>query len=154
MRRLGVAGAIALLAAGLLASPVVSHATMDAGWASPLVNAWENPSCIARGKIWHQELGDSGINRLRAKFELRGQYDTTGIPLLTYGDTGWMYSKPFPDDARSLYVTWTMALRYAYGHIFSGWAILIGERPSFWQRDRKLTFRLGEMACIGPPGTL
>lgn len=154
MRRLAVAASVALLASAMVAGPAASHDTMRWGWAKPLVNTFEYPSCVGRAAIWHQELGGSGITRLRAKFELRGQYDTTGIPWLTYADTGWLYSGVFPDNAQSYWTTWWPTLRYPYAHIYSGWGVLIGERPSFWQTDRKLSARLGEYACIADPGTL
>jgi hypothetical protein len=154
VRRLALAFAAVIVASAVMPGMTVGHQTMRWGWAKPLENVFEYPSCVGRATFWHQELGDSGINRLRAKVELRGQYDTTGLPLVTYGDTGWLYSKPFPDDARSLYVTWWTRLNYPYGHIYSAQAILIGERPSFWQLDRKMRVTLGEYACTGDPGGL
>lgn len=151
MRRL-VAGTVALFLSGILASPVVSHQTLRWGWGKPVANTFEHPSCVGRAAVWHQEMGASGITRLRAKFELRGQYDTTGLPLLTYADTGWLYSAEFPDDDRSYWHMWWPTLRYMTGGIYSGWGILIGERPSFWEPDRKLTASLGEFACVADPG--
>jgi hypothetical protein len=123
------------------------HVTMQWGWATELVSRYDSPSCLSSGGVWHQELGSSGITRLRANFERRGANDP-GIPGLAYGSTGWMYTTPFPDDYRNFYATWFPKFRYPPGGVYHVRMILIGERPSFWQPDRKITTSLGEIACI------
>ena len=154
MRRLAVVGIFVLVASAFFPGTTAAHTTTRVGWARPLENRYVGPSCVGEAGVWHQELGDSGVNRLRANFQVRGEYDTTGIPLLQYSETGWMYSRPFPSDATSYWVTWWPKVHYLSAGRYSLWAVFIGERPSFWQTDRKLTGPMGLLLCNAGPGTL
>lgn len=139
-----LAGVLALSAA--LPPTARAHETMRWGWSAPLETSYEDPACLSGATIWHQELGLSGITRLRAKFERRGPYDP-GLPGLTYGSTGWMYSTTFPNTALSMWIRYRFYFRYPPNNLYSVRAVLIGERPSFWQPDRRLTAHLGEIIC-------
>lgn len=107
--------------------------------------------CGAHAPLWMQELGTSGITRMRARYELRGYYDA-GLPGLAYQYTPWFYSASFPDDYRSF---WTVRglhlhprqLRFYAGGRYSLRTKMVWERPSFWHRDIVRAVTLGAVGC-------
>ena len=148
MRVSRAVAALLLVATVVVAAPVVAHVTMRWGWTRPMTSEInDRNSCDTTGTIWHQELGMSGVTRLRAKFELRGRYDPGYIPGLTYAVTNWVYSIEFPDDGLSQWINWPFRLRHPVGPTFQVRAILIGERPSFWRPDRKIATNIGNAVC-------
>jgi hypothetical protein len=101
-----------------------------------------------------QELGSSGINRLRFRFDLHNFYDPSESTWTSQLSTGWLYGPQFPDDARSFYTTFHYSLGHWMGTIYKGRAIALGERPSFWQPDRKIGQNVGDILCDPLPGVL
>jgi hypothetical protein len=97
----------------------------------------EGAACVSSTKIWVQELGKSGITRLKAKFERRGPYDP-GIPGTSYSTNGWYYSGAFPDDYLSYWATFYTRFRHFPGGVYKIRAVMVGERPSFWKPDVKI----------------
>lgn len=156
MKRVGVSIGIALLLAAAIAGPAASHQTLRMGVAIQRTDRYdfELGRCVLSGATWVQELGDSGINRLRFRVNLHNTYDPFESSFAAVYSTGWMYSATFPDDARSLYVTF----RYSLGHwsttLYKAREVAIGERPSFWQTDRKLSLSAGDALCNPDPGGL
>lgn len=116
------------------------------GISQPLKHtATQSGACVTTTTIWVQELGKSGVTKLAAKFERRGKYDT-GLPFLTYGESGWVYSHPFPDDARSFYGNFSYTPTHPGGE-YSFHVIGKGIRPGFWLPDRKLRVVIGTGGC-------
>lgn len=105
-------------------------------------------TCSAAANIWAQELGKSGITRLRVQWQLRGPYDPGYLP--TYFKTGWYRGGGFPDDARSFYSGFRLnygIVNFATNKQFSLWAKMVGERPSFWKPDVVIKRSVGDVAC-------
>jgi hypothetical protein len=64
-----------------------------------------------------------------------------------------MYGPSFPDDARSFYTTFRYSLRHITTNLYKVRQVGIGERPSFWETDRKLTVSAGDALCnVDPQG--
>jgi hypothetical protein len=123
-----------LLRAGFAPSGKLSHSHTSKG------------ACATFVKMWGQEMGLSGVTRLRARFERRSPYDPGWLP--TYGKTAWQYSAYFPNDYRSHYQWFWSTLVYPSGGRYSLRFVLIGERPSFWQRDLRRSFGVtGGIGC-------
>ena len=156
MKRVGASIGIALLLAAAIAGPAASHQTLRMGTAIHRTDEYdyELGRCVVRGATWVQELGASGINRLRFRFNLHNSYDPFESSYAAVFSTGWIYSATFPDDARSLYVTF----HYSVGHwdatLYKAREVAIGERPSFWQPDRKLSRSARDALCNAGPGGL
>jgi hypothetical protein len=105
-------------------------------------------SCSAVGQVWAKEFGASGVTRFRARWELRSPYDTGWLP--TYAKTSYVYSAPFPNDARNFYQYFTLRegrVNYPANKEFALWVKIVGERPSFWQRDIVRKGSLGRIGC-------
>jgi hypothetical protein len=134
-------------------SSVSAHETLR--WWLPRLLTSEpvTGACVSRVNVTLQELGSSGIKRLRAKLERRAPYDS-GLIGLSYQSSGWIYSTYFPDDFRSYYVTFGRYFRYPAGGRYQARAVLVGERPGFWRPDRKVSANLGEIGCDWQPGGL
>lgn len=112
--------------------------------------------CTADARVWVQEIGKSGVTRFRGRWELRGKYDSGLFPI--HGKTGWYVSRSFPNNAASKFVYFSVGngmLNFFSNKEYSLWAKLVGERPSFWQRDVVLRPNLGTIICsndgIGVP---
>jgi len=106
--------------------------------------------CTPTARVWSQELRKSGVDRLRARFELKGPYAEGWLP--SYSKTEWMYTARFPDDINSYNFHWTLrpdVLTFGNGKQVAIWAKLIGERPSFWKPDLKFHFKVGVVGCDG-----
>jgi hypothetical protein len=142
---------LALVVTLALQTPTNAHETLRWGFGRMPTSRVVTGACVSSAQIWVQEVGMSGINRLRVKFERRGPYDP-GFPGLTYASSGWMYSRAFPDDSLSYYVYFSWAFRYPAGGRYQMRSVMIGERPSFWQPDRKITGRVGDIGCDFMPG--
>jgi hypothetical protein len=132
---------------------------MRAGVNRPASAALRGDGCVYGGRIWTREDGVSRIVRFRARFELRGKYDSTSI-LPTYDKTSWYRSDLF-------HATSTAEVRYFAiprgaltsppGKEYSVWAKAVGERPGFWVRDAVRRLKVGVAACERPlygPGVL
>ena len=114
---------------------------------------YKSVGCTVTNKVWAQEFGVSGVTRLRLRWELRSPYDTGWLP--TYATTQYLYSNTFPDDARNHFAYYTLgpgAINYAANKEFGLWVKIVGERPSFWQRDLVLKSELGRFGCNIDPG--
>jgi hypothetical protein len=139
-----------LLATALLVAPVAAHVAMRWWVANPVTTSYttvgDTTACLSTGAVGHQELGVSGITRLRAKFELRLAYDPGTLPYVP-ASTGWLYSNSFADDARNYWNAWSFGFRYARDRDYWIRAVLLGERPSFWEPDLKLKLDLGGVVC-------
>ncbi len=153
MKRGGVSLAIALILAGLIAGPAASHQTLRMGFAIQRTGEfdYELGRCVLRGATWVQELGASGVNRLRFRFNLHNSYDPFESSYAAVFSTGWIYSATFPDDARSLYVTFHYSLGHWDTTLYKAREVAIGERPSFWQTDRKLSRSVRDVICNAGP---
>lgn len=104
--------------------------------------------CTATGTVWAQEYMKSGVTRFKARWELRGYYDSGMFP--THGSVGWWRSASFPNDYLSCWVDFALPygyLNFAAGKQFSLWAKAVGERPSWWRPDLTRRVRVGEPAC-------
>jgi len=124
-----------LLRSGFAPSGTLTNSTTSKG------------ACATFVRMWGSEVGLSGVTRLRARFERRGLYDPGGW-LPTYGKTMWYYSDSFPNDRRSHYQWFQTTLVYPSGGRYSLHFVLIGERPSFWQRDLRKSFAVkGGIGC-------
>lgn len=107
--------------------------------------------CGAHAPLWMQEIGRSGITRMRARYELRGAYDP-GLPGLAYQVTPWHFSGSFPDDHRSFWTVrgvylYPASLRFYAGNQYSLRAKMVWERPSFWRPDIVRAATLGAVGC-------
>lgn len=139
------------------AAPVSAASKLQYGvQVPPISGEFTSPSgaaqCRMSAAIWLQELGQSGVTRLKATFELRGVYDPGW--LFTYATSGPYYSLPFPNDATS-YIAYfhpDRAFRTFVGPRYNIWVKGVGERPSFWQLDVKIHGDLGEAYCDGITG--
>jgi len=127
---------------------VSATTNMRWGFRSPVTVTQTGPDrCTATTAVWLQELGSSGVNRLRVKFELKGYYDPGYLP--SYGSTNWAKSNTFPDDSLSYSMGFNLN-PYFYisnGKTMSVWAKFIGQRPSFWKPDLKIHKKLGDVTC-------
>lgn len=104
--------------------------------------------CTASGAVWVQEHLKSGITKFKARWELRGYYDSGVLP--TYGSVGWWRTTSFANDYESYWVDFTLPfgyLNFSAGKQFSLWAKAVGERPSWWRPDLTRRVRVGEPAC-------
>lgn len=144
------------LAALLVAVALVSSAAPSL--AAPKKMAWaitqtagstlHGNGCTASGQIYVREYGKSGVTRFRTRWELRGPYDPGYLP--TYARTTYSWSGSFPNDHQSFGTYFTLPggyLNFAQGKQFALWAKMVGERPSFWQRDIVRKGTLGLVAC-------
>lgn len=139
--------AMILVVSLILASPVAAQDSMVWWVITPLTTTYhDETSCQSTGRVGHQEFGQSGVTRLRAKFELRTQYDPGYLPYVP-ASTGWLYADAFPDDAANYWTWWSYWFRYAQNKEYWIRGILIGERPSLWQADLKLHAHLGDAIC-------
>lgn len=139
--------ALTLVASLVFAAPVAAQIAMRWWVVTPVTTTYyDENSCHSTGRVGHQELGRSGITRLRARFQLRTQYDPGHLPYVP-ATTRWFYTLPFPDDGRSLYHTWSYGFRYKLDRTYWIQATLIGERPGLWRPDRKIKANLGEVIC-------
>lgn len=147
---------LVLLAALVLpASPAHAAPELTYGVVQPAdVLPYKSVGCTAVNKVWAQEFGVSGVNRFRFRWELRSPYDTGWLP--TYAKTHYLYSNPFPDDARNSFAYFTLgpgAINFAANKEFGLWVKIVGERPSFWQRDLVLKSEVGRLGCNLGVGT-
>lgn len=145
MKALRRALAPILATALVLTSPVSAQQNMQWGFARDVTSTNVEGACVSSALVWVQELGLSGITRLRAKFELRGYYDSTGI-LPTYLSSGWKYSKKFPDDSGNRWKHFGHSFRHL-GGLYRIYGVFIGERPSFWDPDLKMRGDIGAVGC-------
>lgn len=105
-------------------------------------------SCTPTTKVWSQEIGESGITRLRARFELRGPFDTGLLP--TWWESEWLRSAQFPNDTLNYSERFTLAfdgVTVGNGKQLAVWTVLIGEKPSFWARDAKIKQSVDTFIC-------
>ena len=91
-----------------------------------------NLTCDYGARIGLQEIGTSGITRLRVQF--RKKFWRSSLPY-SYG--AWQWSNYFPDDARSFYEN----RFYAWKQVQSTQvryleAKMVWEIPSFWNPDK------------------
>lgn len=139
--------ALTLVASLVFAAPVAAKIAMQWWVVTPVTTTYhDEASCLSTGKVGHQELGLSGITRLRARFQLRTQYDPGHLPYVP-ATSSWYYSGAFPDDARNFRASWSYGFRYKQNKEYWIQATLIGERPGFWRPDRKIKANLGEVVC-------
>lgn len=105
--------------------------------------------CSASARIWLKEFGDSGIDRFRVKFELRGPNDP-GLPFLSYQETDWIYGPRFADDYLDHWSFFWVRFSFFIGNTYKIRAVMIGERPSFWQFDERIEAALEpDVGCDG-----
>jgi hypothetical protein len=131
-----------------LAVPADGAPTMTVGLRSGPTATASGSKCTYEAVTWAWERGSSGINRLRARFELRGPYDPGYLP--TYAKSGWARSRTFPNNALSYWNNLTLrrgSLNSALNSRYGVWAKTVGERPSFWQRDVVVHWKLGDAGC-------
>jgi hypothetical protein len=155
MKRFGASIGIAFLLAAAIAGPAASHQTLRMGAAIQLTDVYspETANCVVAGATWVQELGASGVDRLRFRVNLFNSYDPVQTSWAAPLSTGWMYGPSFPDDARSFYTTFRYSLRHITTNLYKVRQVGIGERPSFWETDRKLTVSAGDALCnVDPQG--
>lgn len=138
--------ALALVLGALNPMYATAHTPLRWGFFAQPTSVFDAGACVSTARVWLQELGRSGVTRLKAKFERRAPYDT-GLPGLSYETRGWLYSLPFPDDGRSLYLAFQPWFRYPAGGEYHIRAVMVGERPSFWRPDHKLKASLGRIGC-------
>jgi hypothetical protein len=100
-------------------------------------------ACEIRMGGWVQELGASGVKRFKAQFWIA----SPNASALSYNRSGWGYSVPFPDDARSFYEYFHWTIRTRPGSTYGLWMKGVGERPSFWQPDLVKKVKVGETGC-------
>jgi hypothetical protein len=152
MRRRIVA---AVVAATFALQPTAAEAAfatgkLQYGVVNPVMSHYHGArACTATSAIWLQELGSSGITRLRAEWELRSTYDPGYLP--TYAKSGWAKSAQFPDDPQSRWIKPLKlsagSLTFGRGRTFALWAQMVGERPSFWKPDVTRRAELGDVGC-------
>jgi hypothetical protein len=149
MRRFTALLVAFVLLGTIAAQPVRAEDLLRAGFAplGKLTNFHTSKgACATFVRMWGQELGVSGVTRLRARFERRAPYDPGWLP--TYGKTAWQYSLYFPNDYRSHHMWFWSTLVYPAGGRYSLHFVLVGERPSFWQPDlKKRTTVKGGIGC-------
>jgi hypothetical protein len=132
--------AAALTAVALLfgqAGPATAATQLAWGYRLAPSSRVDARACVSSTRIWLSEYGKSGVTRLKAKFERRAPQDP-GIPGTSYGTRGWYYSGYFPNDAVSYWSDFSASFRYPVGGVYKIRAVLVGERPSLWQRDLKI----------------
>lgn len=153
MKRPAIIAILALLLLGTTQLPADAHVKMTWYNHGVATHPTQAGGCTASASLTLKEFGKSGVTRLRVQWQLRGVNDLDGhFP--TYAKSGWAYSQVFPNDALSYY----MRFYLPQGHIiwpgqnsrYALWAKMIGERPSFWQRDLKIRASQGEVGgCDG-----
>lgn len=126
----------------------MAHTPLRWGYGAALTTQTDGVACTSTARIWFQELGLSGVVRLKVRFELRAPYDP-GIPGTSYASRGWFYSREFPDDARNHWAPFAAAFRYEPYKTFKIRVIMAAERASFWRADHKLKVDLTpEVGCL------
>lgn len=144
--------AVALVVATVLVvSQPAAHAhdrLRGYGLSNPTTSPNGSGGCTAADTAGVMELGKSGTTRLRIQWQLRGVNDINAH-FFTYGKTGWAYSSIFGNDHLSYYFSGRLPAgilswpgqnsRYAL------WTKMVGERPSFWQRDLVVKVPQGEV---------
>lgn len=105
-------------------------------------------ACLYGVRVYVQEYGESGVTRLRARFELRGPNDprNAATMLFSYARTPWYSSWEFPDDHLNYYQRFGTRIRRPGGGL-AVWVHAVGERPSFWSRDIVRVGKLGVHQC-------
>lgn len=156
--------AVACLLATLLLTPTLvasAHDQLKVGrndgpYSTPYNTPLGRSACTASSRHWVQELGKSGVTRLRSQWVLRSPNDTGILP--TYGRTNWAYSPSFQNDAMSRYAYFRLpayTLNFSAGSEYALWTKNVGERPSWWQRDLVVKTNLGALGCeqlqVQPP---
>lgn len=146
---------LGVLLAAFIAGQALASTKMSA-WVTIGANTViTRTACSFTGAIRFQEYGRSGVTRFRAEFQLRAPYDPGpryGIGLPTFGKAGWWYSNSFPNDYRNYWGAFILGRGWLNSFGFSDkalWAKVVGERPSFWQRDIVVYVKLGTDACGG-----
>ncbi len=139
-----------LVAVALVASAAPSFAATKMAWSitQSADSMHRGNGCTATGQVYVREYGKSGVTRFRTRWELRGPYDPGYLP--TYAKTGYTRSGAFPNDQRSFGSYFTLPggyINFAQGKEYALWARMVGERPSFWQRDIVRKGALGPVAC-------
>lgn len=150
MRRVAIIGCLVVASLAATMNPAPAHDQMQY-WKTmpPSSDHLESGACSASAQIVLQELGRSGVNRLRAQWQLRGPNDIDGV-FPTYAKTGWAYSTRFPNDDTSYYQRFGIVpgvINFASNTTFALWVKMVGERPSLWQRDLVLKGNLGAVGC-------
>lgn len=157
-RMLAIALVLSVMVSALLPPTLASaHTLLVLYPANVLTNEYHqvNGSCRITVMVTLQEQGPSGIDRLRIRFELRSPYDTGILP--TYYKSGWIYSARFPDNGLSYWVGFPHTITVGAGNRYALWAVGIGERPAWWQRDAKVKTRVvhqgreNEVGCEHEP---
>lgn len=149
-----------VVAAVLVASQPAAHAhdrLRGYGEDAPTTHPNGSGGCTAADTAGVLELGRSGTTRLRIQWQLRGVHDINAhFP--TYAKTGWAYSSVFPNDHLSYYfqgwlprgiVSWP-----GQNSAYALWTKMVGERPSFWQRDLVIKVRQGQVGGCADDGSL
>lgn len=160
MKRTTIVGCIVLALLWATTSPAPAHDQLRY-WRTAPTSQSRPPSqfgtyggCTTSAQVTLQELGKSGVNRLRTQWQLRSPNDING-QLFTYLKTGWAYSGRFPDDGLSYHQRFGIVpgvVNFASNREFALWAKMVGERPSFWQRDLVIRGNLGTVACSSSGG--
>lgn len=140
----------------LVVSAAPSHASSEDlrfGISRAPSSGLNGKACVTTGQIWVQELGDSGINRLKAQFKRKSPQQLRYYePIPSHQTTKWAYSATFRRDSRSYYQYFNIGLRYPAGGRYALWTRVVGERPGLWRPDRAISYRLGEIGCEGGVG--
>ena len=138
---------------GLVPASASGEANFRWGTSVPLTNSPSvrvEHSCTPTATIWTQEVGKSGITRLRTQFAIRGPYDPGYLP--SHWKSNWAKSGIFPDDFQNYYQPFALSfdgITVGPGKHVAVWAKMIGEKPSFWHRDAKIHKSLGTFICQG-----
>lgn len=111
-----------------------------------------NRACVISTRIWAQELGKSGVTRLKAQFKLHAPYVQSYYPFPTYHTTNWLRTSRFPNDAQNYAQYFSVNIRQPPGGRYALWTRVVGERPSLFLQDRAISHRLGDVGCEGGVG--
>jgi len=118
----------------------------------PMTTRNADGSCTTEGTIYVQEIGLSGVNRLRIQMKLRGAYDPGNLPFLpAYEEIPDIASSYFPNDVTSYYWGENYHFTYPSGGQYSIHAHMVGDAASFWDVDRSIDANLGVVGCDGGP---
>jgi hypothetical protein len=139
----------------LFAVPLPASGSDKLIWFGGRVASGENddaaPRCEIGAVATLKEIGQSGITRLKAKFELRDPTTPWWFGLLGRWYTrGYYYSSYFPNDSSNYWEAFKSGPPWFstfVGPHFAVWLKGVGERPSFWQPDVVIHARLGDVGC-------